>query len=73
MSKRYSVSVKPHSKSDEVTASGGALVVRTRAPAREGKANVAVIGLVADYFKVPRSSVRLVSGMRSRNKIVEVG
>ena len=70
---KYSVSVKPHAKKDEVVLSGNALVVRTKAPAREGRANLAVIGLIADYFKVPRSAVRLVSGARGRNKIVEVG
>ena len=38
----------------------------------KGKANQEVIRKLADYFGVPSSAVRIVAGLRSRNKLVEV-
>ena len=43
----------------------------TAAPER-GKANDAVLALLAETLAVPRSSVKLVSGGGSRDKIVEL-
>jgi uncharacterized protein (TIGR00251 family) len=69
---RYQVKVKPNSRTDEVSREGDTLIIRTREPAREGKANSAVIRLAAEFFKVSRSSVRIVSGLSSRNKVIEI-
>jgi uncharacterized protein len=41
-------------------------------PAIEGRANRAVLGVVADELGVPRSSVSLVRGERARDKVLEV-
>jgi uncharacterized protein len=46
--------------------------VRVGAPPERGKANEAVLALLADVLAVPRSSVMLVSGGDSRDKIVEL-
>jgi uncharacterized protein len=46
--------------------------VRVGAPPERGKANEAVLALLADILAVPRSSVMLVSGGGSRDKIVEL-
>ena len=46
--------------------------LRVAAPPEHGKANDAVIDLLAETLDVPRSSVTLVSGGGSRNKIVEL-
>jgi len=43
----------------------------TSAP-EDGKANKAVIKLLAEFFAVSRSSVRMVKGETARNKIVEI-
>ncbi len=42
------------------------------APAIEGRANDAVIDVLADHFKVKRRQVRICSGARSRDKTVEI-
>jgi len=47
-------------------------VVRVTAPAADGKANEAILELVADAFRIPRRNVRLVAGRRNRTKIVEL-
>lgn len=50
----------------------GTLHVYVSKPPQEGKANRAVIEALVEYFGVRRSSVRLVSGEKSKNKIFEV-
>lgn len=39
----------------------------------EGKANQELIDVLSNYFSVPHSSVRIVSGFMSRNKVIEIG
>ncbi len=48
------------------------LLLRLNAPALEGKANKAAAEFIAEYFALPRSSVALVSGEKSRHKIFEL-
>jgi hypothetical protein len=50
----------------------GTLRASVRARAHEGKANEAVVRIVAAFLRLPRSQVRLVSGMRGRLKTLEV-
>jgi uncharacterized protein YggU (UPF0235/DUF167 family) len=38
---------------------------------REGEANAAVVRVVARFLGVPKSSVRLVAGFRSRHKLLD--
>jgi len=47
-------------------------MVRVRAPPTEGKANERVVELLAKHFKVPKSSITLVSGFKSKKKIIEI-
>ncbi|MGA8297005.1 MAG: DUF167 domain-containing protein [Acidimicrobiales bacterium] len=51
---------------------GDALAVRVAPPPLDGRANAAVVELVADLFGVSRSEVELVSGERSRQKRLRV-
>lgn len=51
---------------------GDAWKVRVAAAPERGKANDAVLVLIAETLAVPRSSVSLVSGGASRDKIVEL-
>jgi uncharacterized protein YggU (UPF0235/DUF167 family) len=83
---RFAVRVKPGARRDTVGGScagggsgvgggscmGAALLVAVRAPAQEGKANEAVRRALAKAFGVPRSAVRIVTGERGRDKLVEL-
>ena len=51
---------------------GDTLKVRVSAPAERGQANAAVEALVAKELGVPRLSVRIVAGMTSRRKVVQI-
>jgi uncharacterized protein len=53
-------------------AENGVWKVRVAALPERGKANEAVLALLAETLAVPRSSVTLVSGGGSRDKIVEL-
>jgi uncharacterized protein YggU (UPF0235/DUF167 family) len=55
-----------------IGAHGGALKLEVQAAPERGKANVAVVAMLAEVFDVPRSSVSVVSGSTSRDKVVEV-
>ena len=69
---KISVKVIPNSKIEEVVKEGDRFVVRVKEPAKEGKANGAVIKSLAAYFKVPQRQVIISSGLGSRNKVIEV-
>ena len=51
---------------------GDAWKVRVAEPPEDGRANEAVLRLLAETLDVPRASVALVSGFSSRDKIVEL-
>ena len=67
------VHVIPNAKSDCVVGEhGGALKIKLRAPAVEGKANAALIRLLAEQLKLPRHSIVLKRGHRSRDKLIRI-
>lgn len=47
-------------------------IVACSAPATEGRANEALLQLLADRLEVPRGQVRWARGARSRRKLLEV-
>ena len=60
------------SRSEFAGLHGSRIKVRLAARAVDGKANEALVAFLSDHFKVPRSSVRILSGLKSRRKRVEV-
>lgn len=50
----------------------GVLRVKVVAPPQAGKANAAVIALLARHLGVPRRQLQIVRGASSRDKVVEV-
>ena len=51
---------------------GDAWKVRVSAAPERGRANDAVVGLIAEHLRLPRTAVSVVSGRASRDKIVEL-
>jgi len=67
------VKAKPRSKKEEVKQiSENYYEVRVSVPPEKGKANERIAELLADYFKVPKSAVKLVRGETSKEKLFEV-
>jgi hypothetical protein len=48
-------------------------LVKVKEPPKEGRANQAVVKLLAAHFAVSQTQVKILSGFRSRNKVIEVG
>ena len=69
---KIQVRVKSNSKTAEVSQESDSFIVKVKEPPKEGKANQAVVKLLAEHFGVPSSQVRIVSGLRSKNKVIEV-
>lgn len=75
MSETVVVRVKPGSRKGPLVEPGadGELTIYVRHRPVDGKANAAVIRLLAEYLGVPRGDVQLVSGATSRLKRFRVG
>lgn len=69
---KISVKVKPGAKKTAVVSTEEGYTVSVMAPAREGKANEALIAALAAHFGVAQSRVLIISGHAARRKIVEV-
>jgi uncharacterized protein YggU (UPF0235/DUF167 family) len=70
---KITIKVKTNSKIEGVEKSAdNTYVVRTRVAPVEGQANLRVIELLAQYFKLPKSSIKIVRGLKSKNKIFEI-
>ena len=72
---RFGIRVKPRARADRVGGRWGPaddLVVAVRAPAVDGKANAAVVAVLADAFGVTRRQVTIVGGATARTKVVEI-
>ncbi len=66
--KRIAIKVIPNSKTEEIL-DAEPMIIRVKEPPTKGKANKAVVMLLSRYFN---ADVRIVSGAKSRRKIVEV-
>jgi len=70
---RLSLKVVPGSSRDEVVGwLGDSLKVKVKAPPEKGRANEAVVALLADRLGVDASSITVVSGHGSPAKVVAV-
>ena len=69
---KLQIKVMPNARKESVIEADGVLVVRVNVVPEKGKANEAVIKLLAKHFKVAKSKVKIVRGLTSRNKVVEI-
>jgi len=73
MSSKIWVTVKPWAKKEEVRKTDdGQYIASVHAPPQQGKANKALIELLANYFSVPKTSVRIIRGQTGRKKLLEI-
>jgi uncharacterized protein (TIGR00251 family) len=69
----FAVKIHPRARKNAITGVlGDALKVSLTAPPIEGRADEACIEFFANLLKVPRSSVTIASGQKSRNKVIRV-
>ena len=70
---KIDIRVRANSKQNKVEGEiAGRLVVFVQAPAVDGKANKAVIEVLAKHFKLKSRDVKVINGETSRDKTVEI-
>jgi len=70
---RMRLRVHPGARGDRIVgAHGGALKVSVAAPPERGRANAAVVALLAHALSVPSSAIAIVAGETGRDKVVTV-
>ena len=72
------VKVTPNARKNEIIEESTDLLgthcmkIKVNQPPEDGKANNAVLELIAQHFGVRKSQVRIIKGEASRTKVVEV-
>lgn len=67
------VKVKPNSSKEEIEKSDeNNYEVYVNAKAEKGKANLALIKILAKHFNIPTSKIKIKRGVSSHNKIIEI-
>ena len=67
------VKAKPNTKQEKVEKIDEThFIVSVREPPRQGRANEAIIKVLAEYFNVSRSQIHLVRGFTSKEKVFEI-
>jgi len=71
---RYEVYVKPNSKKGPLVEveNNGKITIYIRESAIDGKANEAVIKLMAKNFNVSKNQVKIIRGYKSKRKLIEI-
>ena len=69
---RIALRVTPNAKADAIRIESGQLKVRVSVVPEDGKANKAVIALLAKALGVSKSSVTIVRGETARDKLVQI-
>lgn len=70
---KITVALKPNSRHrHEVVKTSSGFTIYVKEPPIEDRANQAAIALLAKYFNVPKSRVRLVRGATSKQKVFEI-
>ena len=70
---RISIKVKPGNKEEKIDKiDDNAYEVSIKERAERGKANISLIKLLAEYFDVPSSAIKIKSGLASKSKILEI-
>lgn len=64
--------VQPRARRVALEAADGALKAQVTAPPEDGKANAAVIALLAEEWRLPKSSFDVIKGQTARAKTVRV-
>ena len=66
------IKVIPGAKKSLWKEGGDMIKVYLTAPAVEGRANEALVDFLAGHFKVKRSTIEILKGLKSRHKIVSI-
>ena len=66
---KINIKVIANARKEEISENDGIFVVKVKAPAKDNEANIAVFKLLSKHFK---KQVRIISGFKSKRKVVEI-
>jgi len=69
---KYVCLIKPGSSQEKIIKNGDNLIIYLRKRAHDGEANAALIKVLAKYFRVGKTRIKIVQGIKTRNKIIEI-
>ena len=69
---KITVKAIPNAKKAEVKEQNGVLRVKIDLPPIDGKANKRLIEILAEYFSIPKSRIKIIRGGSSKNKVIEI-
>lgn len=73
MGKIISVKVTSRAKAASIIEDlEGNLKVKVKSPPVDGRANEELIGLLADFYKLPRSRIQIIKGLTSKQKTIKI-
>ena len=70
---RIFVKAKPSAKEARIEKIGEThFIVSVKEPLIKGMANAGIIKILAEYFNIAHSRIKIISGYASRNKVVDI-
>ena len=70
---KISVNIVPNSKGPEIIKiSENEYKIKVDASAFKNRANKRLIEILSEYFNVSKSSISIIKGLKSRNKIIKI-
>jgi uncharacterized protein len=69
---KINVRIKPRSSRSRVEKTEDGYIVYVNEPPVENKANKALVESLSSHFEVPKSRIKIVAGLKSKNKVVEI-
>lgn len=64
--------VTPNADRNEVSEKDGRVYIHVTASPSGNKANKAVIEILAEYMKIKKNNIKIIKGMKSKEKIIEL-
>ena len=69
----FKIKVKTGSSKEKIECQDDILTVWIHERPLEGRANEALVAILSNYFKVSKTSIKIIKGLKSKNKTVQVG
>ena len=69
---KYTITVKPGSSQEKIVETGDhELTIYLRAKPHDGEANDALVKILSKHFKIPKTTITITHGAKSRLKTIE--
>ncbi|AJF62465.1 MAG: hypothetical protein QT11_C0001G0316 [archaeon GW2011_AR20] len=69
---KVNVRVIPNSKKEDIVIDGEKLKIHLKAKAINNEANKSLIELLSEHYNKRKSEIKIVRGLKSRNKVVKI-